>query len=60
MTPQDIETLFTRSDGTYLCARWGRPIAPMVVGVQDETLAVIKVLDGLYRSHKVGREVSLR
>ena len=42
MTPQDIETLFTRSDGTYLCARWGRPIAPMVVGVQDETLAVIK------------------
>ncbi len=26
----------------------------------EQTLAVIKVLDGLYRSHKTGREVSLR
>lgn len=37
-----ISTLFQRSDGSYLCARWGRPIAPVVFGVADETLAVVK------------------
>lgn len=42
MTPQDIETLFTRSDGQYAFARWGRPIAPIVFGVQDETLSIVK------------------
>ncbi|WP_425071439.1 hypothetical protein [Sagittula sp. S175] len=42
MTPSDVEALFTRADGTYHCARWGRPIAPIVFGVQDETLAVVK------------------
>ena len=38
----DIEKFFTRSDGTYLCARWGRPIVPVVFGVDDATLAVFK------------------
>lgn len=42
MTPQDIEALFTRSDGSYGFARWGRPIAPIVFGVQDETLSIVK------------------
>ncbi|MDJ0823277.1 MAG: hypothetical protein QNJ09_15895 [Paracoccaceae bacterium] len=42
MTADQIEALFTRSDGSYLCARWGRPIAPIVFGVEDETLSVIK------------------
>ena len=28
-------TLFTRSDGSYLAARWGRPLAPVVFGVDD-------------------------
>ena len=42
MTPKDIETLFTRSDGQYAFARWGRPIAPIVFGVQDETLSIVK------------------
>lgn len=42
MTPQDIETLFTRADGQYLCARWGRPIAPIIFGVDDGTLGVVK------------------
>lgn len=42
MTPNEIETLFTRSDGTYCCARWGRPIAPIVFGVDDATLSVVK------------------
>ncbi|TMM55253.1 hypothetical protein [Sulfitobacter sabulilitoris] len=42
MTADDIEALFTRSDGSFACARWGRPIAPVVFGVQDETLSVVK------------------
>jgi len=42
MTPEQITPLFTRSDGTYLFARWGRPIAPIVFGVDDATLSVVK------------------
>jgi hypothetical protein len=42
MTPQDIEAFFTRSTGDYLFARWGRPIVPVVFGVEDVTLAVVK------------------
>lgn len=42
MTPDQIETLFTRKDGSYLCARWGRPIVPVVFGVDDATLATVK------------------
>ncbi|MBL4927189.1 hypothetical protein [Fuscibacter oryzae] len=42
MTADDIQKLFTRKDGQYLCARWGRPIVPVVFGVDDATLATIK------------------
>lgn len=42
MTPQDVQALFTRADGQYLFARWGRPIVPVVFGVEDATLAVVK------------------
>ena len=42
MTPDEITALFTRADGSYLCARWGRPIVPIVFGVADETLPVVK------------------
>lgn len=38
----EVETLFTRADGQYLFARWGRPIVPVVFGVDDATLGVIK------------------
>ncbi|MBS1300859.1 hypothetical protein [Loktanella sp. SALINAS62] len=38
----DVADYFTRSDGTYLCARWGRPIVPVVFGVDDATLSVFK------------------
>lgn len=38
----EVEAMFTRRDGTYLFARWGRPIAPVVFGVDDATLQVIK------------------
>ena len=39
---ESIAALFTRSDGTFLCARWGRPIAPIVFGVTDGSLATVK------------------
>ncbi|MDF3854573.1 hypothetical protein ACDP63_20155 [Paracoccus sp. P2] len=41
MTPETIAGLFTR-DGRYLCARWGRPVAPVIFGLADESLAVFR------------------
>ncbi|MBW4707627.1 hypothetical protein KX928_07490 [Roseobacter sp. YSTF-M11] len=38
----EIEALFTREDGAFAFARWGRPIAPIVFGVTDDTLSVVK------------------
>ncbi|MFQ6549198.1 hypothetical protein AADZ90_014670 [Aestuariibius sp. 2305UL40-4] len=42
MTEAGVEALFTRSDGSYAFARWGRPIVPVVFGVEEETLSVFK------------------
>lgn len=42
LSSDDIAPLFTRADGRYLFARWGRPIAPIVFGVTEGTLPVIK------------------
>lgn len=42
IAPEAIETLFTRANGEFAFARWGRPIAPVVFGVAEETLPVIK------------------
>ncbi len=42
MTAAEIEMHFTAPDGGYVFARWGRPIVPVVFGVADETLTVIK------------------
>ncbi len=42
MDADQIAKLFTRGDGSYLCARWGRPIVPVVFGVDDATLGVVK------------------
>ncbi|WP_282170790.1 hypothetical protein [Ruegeria atlantica] len=42
MTPEDIQSLFTRENGEFLFARWGRPIVPIVFGVEEETLTTIK------------------
>ncbi len=42
MDASEIEALFTRSDGQYVCARWARPIAPVVFGVDEATLGVFK------------------
>jgi hypothetical protein len=42
MTADEVQALFTRADGTYLCARWGRPIVPVVFGIDDASLPVVK------------------
>jgi hypothetical protein len=42
LNAEQIETLFTRSDGSFLFARWGRPIAPVIFGVDDATLGILK------------------
>ncbi|WP_415922796.1 hypothetical protein [Tateyamaria sp. SN6-1] len=42
MDQQQVEALFTRDGGAYAFARWGRPMAPVVFGVDDATLGVVK------------------
>lgn len=37
-----VEELFTAKEGGYRFSRWGRPIAPVVFGVDDETLTHLK------------------
>ncbi|MDH5797903.1 MAG: hypothetical protein OEZ19_05005 [Paracoccaceae bacterium] len=41
VTPEEVEVFFTQA-GTYRFARWGRPIVPVVFGVDDKTLSVVK------------------
>lgn len=42
MTAEEVAALFTRADGSFLCARWGRPMAPVVFGVAPASLGVFK------------------
>ncbi|WP_407492262.1 hypothetical protein [Pseudooceanicola sp. MF1-13] len=42
LEPEQIERLFTREDGTYQFARWGRPIVPVIFGVEEQSLPPLK------------------
>ena len=42
LSPSAVEAFFTRTDGRFLCARWGRPIVPVVFGAEDATIATFK------------------
>lgn len=42
MTPEAITRLFTQEDGSYHCARWGRPVAPVIFGLADESLDIFR------------------
>ncbi len=42
LTPGRVEELFAAREGGYRFSRWGRPIAPVVFGVDDETLDHLK------------------
>ncbi len=41
MTAGEIEVMFAQAGG-YRFARWGRAIAPVVFGVEEETLSIVK------------------
>ncbi|OWU85479.1 hypothetical protein ATO6_00555 [Oceanicola sp. 22II-s10i] len=41
MTPDEIESLFTTPEG-YRFARWSRPVVPVIFGVEQQTLGVLK------------------
>jgi len=42
MTPDAVTRLFSHDDGAYHFARWGRPIVPVVFGVEDDTVGILK------------------
>ncbi len=42
LSPQAIEALFADPKGGFRFARWGRPIAPVVIGLSEASLATIK------------------
>lgn len=42
MTPEEVRAHFSTAAGDYQFARWLRPIVPVVFGVDDATLPVIK------------------
>ncbi|WP_369820191.1 hypothetical protein [Thioclava sp. SK-1] len=42
LSHEQITALFSRPDGGYAFARWGRPIVPIVFGVEADTLQVVK------------------
>ncbi|WP_420858234.1 hypothetical protein [Marivivens marinus] len=42
LSPEAVAALFTGADGAFRFARWGRPIVPVVFGVEDQTLEVFK------------------
>ena len=42
MDADQVTPFFTRSNGDYVFARWGRPLAPVVFGVEQATLDVVK------------------
>lgn len=50
LTPDRIEALFTR-DGQYLCARWGRPVAPVIFGLGDDSLDLFRSVLGAACAH---------
>mgnify|MGYP005990334901 CR=1 FL=1 len=42
MQSDKVASLFTRSDGAYVFARWARPIVPVIFGVDDASLTMFK------------------
>lgn len=42
MDASKVEQFFAKPDGGYAFARWNRPIAPVIFGVEDQSLPVLK------------------
>lgn len=41
-TPDAVAALFTAADGSYRFARWGRPVVPVVFGLEEASLRTVK------------------
>ncbi|MDT1060532.1 hypothetical protein RM190_01610 [Paracoccus sp. CPCC 101403] len=50
LDPDQIAGLFTR-DGRFLCARWGRPVVPVIFGLADETLDIFRAVTRAALAH---------
>lgn len=37
-----IQAMFTDAGGRFLCARWGRPVAPVIFGLEDASLDIFR------------------
>ena len=42
MEHEQIENLFRKPDGGYAFARWNRPIAPVMFGVEEQSIPILK------------------
>lgn len=42
LTADEVTALFTRADDSFAFARWGRPLAPVIFGVADAALPILK------------------
>jgi len=42
MSPELIKDYFTRKDGKFAFARWGRPVATVAFGLEERSLGVLK------------------
>lgn len=51
LTPDRIAALFTGPDDAFLCARWGRPVAPVVFGLDDASLSVFRAATAAVFAH---------
>jgi len=51
LTAGQIAALFTGAEGTFLCARWGRPVAPVVFGLDDASLTVFRAATAAVFAH---------
>ena len=40
--PDAVAALFTRSDASFRFARWGRPLAPVIYGTDDQGIAIFE------------------
>lgn len=51
--PAWVEAQFTRRDGSFRFVRWGRPVAPVIVGTNDEGCRIFE--EGIRTAARVAR-----
>lgn len=51
--PAWVEAQFTRRDGSFRFVRWGRPIAPVIVGTNDEGCRIFE--EGIQAAARIAR-----